>query len=89
MNKLYERSKEPIRFKVSDMLRGKCLFASVENINQCCSDIIAIIGNNPFARVKLIEVDNRLRKGTSDLVLKILYGNVIAEMQLVINLNVA
>lgn len=39
--------------------------------------------------LKLIEIDNRLRKGTSDLVLKILFGDVIAEMQLVINMNSA
>lgn len=89
MKKLYERVKEPIPFKVSDMLRGKCLFASVENINQCCSDIIEALSNDFSKTVRVVEIDNRLRKGTSDLVLKILYGDVIAEMQLVINLNAA
>jgi hypothetical protein len=39
--------------------------------------------------IEIIEIDNRLRKGTSDLVLKILFGKVVAELQLVINLNAA
>lgn len=54
------------------------MFATVENINKCCQDIINTLSlqrNNYF---QLIEIDNRLRKPTSDLVLKLGFGNVIA-----------
>jgi hypothetical protein len=39
MKEIYDNLKEPLSFKVSDMLRGKCAFAFVEKINQCCADI--------------------------------------------------
>ncbi len=87
MKEIYDNLKDPLQFKVSDMLRGKCAFAVVEKINQCCADIIAALETEKYSHLKLIEIDNRLRKGTSDLVLKILFGDVIAEMQLVIDLN--
>jgi hypothetical protein len=87
MKEIYDNLKEPLYFKVSDMLRGKCAFAVVEKINQCCADIKSALETKQYSHLKLIEIDNRLRKGTSDLVLKILFGNVIAEMQLVIDLS--
>ena len=87
MRDLYDNLKEPLYFKVSDMLRGKCAFSVVEKINQCCTDIKEAIESGKYKHLKLIEIDNRLRMGTSDLVLKILFGNVIAEMQLVIDLS--
>ena len=87
MRDIYDNLKEPLYFKVSDMLRGKCAFSVVEKINKCCTDIKEAIENGKYKHLKLIEIDNRLRMGTSDLVLKILYGNVIAEMQLVIDLS--
>ena len=87
MGDLYDNLKEPLYFKVSDMLRGKCSFAVVEKINQCCTDIKEAIESGRYKHLKLIEIDNRLRMGTSDLVLKILFGNAIAEMQLVIDLS--
>jgi hypothetical protein len=39
--------------------------------------------------MRLVEIDNRLGKGNSDLVMKILFGNTIAELQLVKDLNTA
>lgn len=39
MNKVFDNLKKPLLFKVSDMLRGKCMFASVQKINHCCNDI--------------------------------------------------
>ena len=76
MRDLYDNLKEPLYFKVSDMLRGKCAFSVIEKINQCCTDIKEALKTKQYSHLKLIEVDNRLRKGTSDLVLKILFGNV-------------
>ncbi len=69
------------------MLRAKCAFIGVEKINQCCADIKQALKTKQYNHLRLIEIDNRLRKGTSDLVLKILFGDMIAEMQLVIDLN--
>jgi hypothetical protein len=43
MAKIFDNLTKPIFFKVSDMLRGKCMFATVENINKCCSDIKAAL----------------------------------------------
>jgi hypothetical protein len=37
----------------------------------------------------VIKLDNRLNKPTSDLTIKILFGNTIAELQMAINLNAA
>ena len=87
MKDIYDNLKDPLYFKVSDMLRGKCAFAVVEKINQCCTDIKEALKTEKYRHLKLIEIDNRLKMGTSDLVLKILFGNVIAEMQLVIDLS--
>jgi hypothetical protein len=39
--------------------------------------------------LRLFEVDNRLKKDTSDLVIKIIIGNVVAEFQLVKEANIA
>jgi len=87
MNSIFLTHEKPIDFKVSDMLRGKCMFMDVSKINKCCSDILNMISKD--GSIKLIEIDNRLRKGTSDLTLKLLFGSVVAELQLVINLKAA
>ena len=78
---------KPIPFTVSDMLRGKCMFSDIHRINQCCTEIRKEV--EAGGKVKIIEIDNRLQKQNSDLVLKLLYGNVIAELQLVIDLESA
>lgn len=87
MRHLYDNLKEPLYFKVSNMLRGKCAFSVIEKINQCCADIKEALKTKQCSHLKLIKIDNRPRKGTSDLVLKILFGDVIAEMQLMIDLS--
>jgi hypothetical protein len=71
------------------MLRAKCMFTTVENINRCCFDIKEALELPENQDLQLIEIDNRLRKKTSDLVVKVLFGTVITEMQLVINLSSA
>jgi hypothetical protein len=69
------------------MLRGICAFSIIEKVNQCCADIKTALRTQKYSHLKLIEIDNRLSKGTSDLVLTILFGDVITEMKLVIDLN--
>ena len=71
------------------MLRGKCLFADISNINQCCTDILKALEKKENQDLKVIKLDNRLNKPTSDLTIKILFGNTIAELQMAINLSAA
>lgn len=68
------------------MLRAKCLFSSLDKINDCCQEILDTL---PKENLQLIKIENRLEKSTSDLSFKILFGSVIAELQLAINLNAA
>jgi hypothetical protein len=86
---IFETWKQPIPFKVDDMLRGKCLFADISNINQCCTDILEVLKKEENLDLQVIKLDNRLDKDTSDLVLKILFGKTIAELQMAINLSYA
>ncbi len=71
------------------MLRGKCVFSSVTKINNCCADIVKMVESKADEGLRLFEVDNRLKKDTSDLVIKIIIGNVVAEFQLVKEANIA
>lgn len=89
MKRIFSKATGPIPFKVSDLLRGKCVFSSVERINKCCADIKEEVRRREGEGLRLIEVDNRLAKGNSDLVLKVLFGSTIAELQLVKDLNTA
>ena len=43
MKKIFNTVNRPIQFKVSDMLRGKCMFTTIDKINRCCADILAAI----------------------------------------------
>lgn len=74
---MYNSLDKPIFFKVTDMLRGKCMFSGVDKINQCCTELKKAIEDKGY---RLVEIDNRLRgkTGTSDLVLKIMIGDTIA-----------
>jgi hypothetical protein len=76
-----------IEFKVSDMLRAKCMFKNVGDINYTAGEIKKGIEDK---KLTLVEIDNRLRgkTNTSDLVFKILVGETITELQLPIEFNV-
>jgi len=73
MRKLFESSNGVIEFKVSDMVRGKCMFNSVAKINNCATSIIVKIRQieRQGGNIRLVEIDNRLSGITCDLVLKI------------------
>jgi len=83
--KIYESMDKLIEFTVGDMLRGKRLFSSVDKINECCDNLKTEISAHPDARI--VEINNRLKrdKVTSDLVLKILISQTVAELQLAID----
>lgn len=89
MKSIFNKIDQPIPFKVTDMLRGKCVFSSVTKINKCCADIVKMVESKANEGLKLFEVDNRLKKDTCDLVIKIIFGNVVAEFQLVKEANIA
>ena len=79
-------NKEILVFSLTDMLRGKCLFESVDEINECVSELKEQIEKKGY---QLVEIDNRLtgKTNTSDIVLKIRIGETITELQLVIRFN--
>ncbi len=86
---MFETWRKPIPFKVGDMLRGKCLFADISNINQCCTEILEVLRKEENQDLKVIKLNNRLNKPTLDLTIEILFGNTIAELQMAINLSAA
>lgn len=51
---IYEGLQKPLVFRVNDMLRAKCMFASVERINQCCSDIIETLTREEYSHFQVI-----------------------------------
>ena len=69
------------------MLRGKCLYDCVNDINECVFELKRIISENK--EYQLVEIDNRFRSetNTSDIVLKIRIGGTITELQLAIKFN--
>jgi hypothetical protein len=89
MSKIFANYSKPIPFFVDDMLRGKCLFADASNINKCCTDILEALKLPENQDLKVIELKNRLSSGTSDLVLRILFGKTVAEFQMAINMSAA
>lgn len=54
MKKLFTQTDRPIPYKVSDLLRGKCVFTTVEKINKCCSDIKELIKKKESEGFRLI-----------------------------------
>jgi hypothetical protein len=56
-------------------------------MNKCCSDIKKMISNRKEEGIKLLRIKNRLQESNSDIVMKILFGKTISEIQLVKDLN--
>jgi hypothetical protein len=54
MKKLFSQADRPVPYKVSDLLRGKCVFTSLEKINKCCSDIKELIKKREGEGLRLI-----------------------------------
>lgn len=64
---------DKIEFTVSDLLRGKCMFNKISHINAAAKKIIEKVEQRSRAgeNIQIVEIDNRLSKITTDLVLKI------------------
>jgi hypothetical protein len=69
------------------MLKGSCRFADFDEVNQCCTDILEALKKEENKDIKIIELQNRLDVASSDLVLKILFKDVITEMVLIRDLK--
>jgi len=87
MTEVYSRVQQPIAFYVSDLLRASCRFSKVEDINECVDKLKEKI--NESKEFKLIDLDNRLggHNRASDIVLHLLIGKTVAEVQLSIDFN--
>ncbi len=82
-------------FTVSDMVRGKCIFASIEDILETVNDITEFVEKqnktNP-GLFKLYEVESRFTRQPpiSDITLKIgIKDEILAQLQLTLQTNKA
>ena len=46
ITRTYEMMEESIAFGVSDMVRGKCMFSSLKDLNECCELLKEAIKKN-------------------------------------------
>lgn len=78
LNQVYSKM-DKVEFTVSDILRGKCMFNKIVNINDAAEDIIRKVKERASKGedIQIVEVDNRLGKITSDLVLKIRMEQIV------------
>jgi len=90
LKQVYEKM-DKIEFSVSDLLRGKCMFNKIAHINQAAQKIIEKVAERAKKgeNIQIVEVDNRLSKITTDLVLKIRMGDLVCEFQLALKFNQA
>ena len=66
------------------MLRGKCMFPQLNNINSATKEILEQAKKNGY---EIVELKNRLDKNTCDIMLKVKVGGTITEFQLPILFN--
>ena len=77
-------------FKISDMVRGKCVFIEVEDIIETVNDIKRFVARD--GRFGLAEIESRFTNPIpiSDVTLKIVLNNqIVAELQLTVQTNAA
>lgn len=86
LNSIFLGLEESIEFGVDDLLRGRCMFASLDALNDCCQELKDEI---PKRGYKLLSLWNRLKDKTCDILLHIRMGETIAELQLVLNYKLA
>ena len=80
-----------MEFTISDMVRGKCIFSSIEDIIETVNKIKKYVADNANS-YRLIEVESRFNNPIpiSDVTLKIaLEEKIVAELQLTLQVNLA
>ena len=84
--------KEEVTFKISDMVRGKCVFLEVEDIILTVNQIKEFVRNDPKRRFRITEIESRFTnpQPISDVTLKIAINEeIVSELQLTIQANAA
>lgn len=74
-------------FKAKDLVRGKCKFNTIEEIQATIKLLKENIEKKADKGIKIIELENRLGNNTKDVVLLIKLPNTIAELQLALKLD--
>ena len=86
------KGKEEVTFKISDMVRGKCVFLEVEDIIKTINEIKEFVKSDPYKRYRITEIESRFtnKQPISDVTLKIaLNEEIVSELQLTIQANAA
>ena len=86
------KEKEEVTFKISDMVRGKCVFLEVEDIILAVNQIKEFVKNDPKKRYRITEIESRFTnpQPISDVTLKIaIKEEIVSELQLTIQANAA
>ena len=86
------KEKEEVTFKISDMVRGKCVFLEVEDIILTVNQIKEFVKNDPRNRFRITEIESRFTnpQPISDVTLKIAINEeIVSELQLTIQANAA
>ena len=89
IDELLEKSTS-VPFKISDMVRGKCVFLEVSDIIEAVKSIKEFVSKDP--RFSIEEIESRFTNPLpiSDVTLKIVISNrIVAELQLTIQTNAA
>eukprot|EP00178_Gracilaria_changii_P004060 TRINITY_DN1626_c0_g1_i13.p1 TRINITY_DN1626_c0_g1~~TRINITY_DN1626_c0_g1_i13.p1 ORF type:complete len:181 (+),score=33.20 TRINITY_DN1626_c0_g1_i13:1108-1650(+) len=85
-------TKSDVEFKISDMVRGKCVFTDISDIILTIDQIKSFAERDPKKRFKITEIESRFTNKVpiSDVTLKIAINNqIVAELQLTIQSNAA
>ena len=68
-------------FRVPDLIQAHCMFASLQQLNLCCRQVLAKIEKTPDC--ELLELNNRLDSINCDIVLSVLIEGVVGQLRLV------
>lgn len=72
VNEILEE-KDEINLEISDMLRGKCVFKIIQDVNNVAEQIFRKVKKEQEKGIdiEVLELENRLKKITNDIVMKI------------------
>lgn len=74
-----KKDKIPTECYLSDLVRGKCIFKTPEQIKTACEFLIKLCAEEGY---EITEIDNRINKVTHDIVFKIMIEGIVCELQL-------
>jgi hypothetical protein len=71
INAIFVSLDESIEFGVDDLLRGRCMFSSLDSLNGCCQELKEEIPKRGFT---LLSLKNRLKEKNCDILIHIRMG---------------